>query len=40
MEKGRFTEEQIVSILKEQQAGAKVMDLCRKYGISDAMFYT
>jgi putative transposase len=40
MKKTRFTEEQITAILKEQQAGAKVMDLCRKYGISDATFYT
>lgn len=40
MKKTRFREEQIVSILKEQQAGAKVMDLCRKHGISDATFYT
>ena len=40
MKKTRFTEEQIAAILQEQQAGAKVMDLCRKHGISDATFYT
>lgn len=40
MKKRRFREEQIVAILKEQEGGAKVMDLCRKHGISDATFYT
>ncbi|WP_112415941.1 IS3 family transposase [Rhizobium miluonense] len=39
MKKQRFTEEQIIAVLKEQEAGAKVADLCRKYGISDATFY-
>ncbi|SCB46710.1 putative transposase [Rhizobium miluonense] len=39
MKKQRFTEEQIIAVLKEQEAGAKVSDLCRKYGISDATFY-
>jgi len=38
--KKRFSEEQILSILKEQQAGVKVLEICRKYGISDATFYT
>ena len=35
----RYTEGQIISILKEAEAGAKVADLCRKYGMSDASFY-
>ncbi|NNH28808.1 IS3 family transposase [Rhizobium sp. SEMIA 4085] len=39
MKKQRFTEEQIISVLKEQEAGAKVADLCRKHGISEATFY-
>lgn len=39
MKKSRFTETQIVSILKKQEAGLKVSELCREYGISDATFY-
>jgi putative transposase len=35
----RFTEEQIISVLKEAESGAKVIDVCRKYGISDATYY-
>lgn len=37
--KKRFTEEQIIEVLKEADAGAKVPELCRKHGISDATFY-
>ena len=36
MKRSRFTESQIVSILKEADAGAKIKELCRKHGISDA----
>jgi putative transposase len=39
MKKTRFTETQIVSILKEADAGMKVADICRKHGISDATYY-
>jgi len=39
MKKTRFTEEQILKVLQEYQAGKKVMDICREYGISDATFY-
>jgi putative transposase len=35
----RFTEEQIIGVLKEADGGTKVIDLCRKYGISDATYY-
>ena len=35
----RFTEEQIIGMLKEQEAGAKTADVCRKRGISAATFY-
>ena len=40
MKQGRFSEEQIIAILKEAEAGAKVTELCRRHGISDATFYT
>jgi putative transposase len=39
MKKTRFTETQIVSILKKQESGIKVSDICREHGISDATFY-
>ncbi len=39
MRKSRFSEEQIVGIIQEYAAGAKVSDLCRRHGMSDATFY-
>ena len=39
MRKTRFTEEQIVGILKEQEAGVPTAELCRRHGISDQTFY-
>jgi putative transposase len=35
----KYTEEQIIAVLREGEAGAKVADLCRKYGMSDASYY-
>ena len=40
MKRSRYTEEQIIGILKEQEAGTPVAELCRKHGMSDATFYT
>ena len=39
MKRSRYTEEQIIGILKEQEAGVPVAALCRKHGMSDATFY-
>ena len=39
MKRSRFTETQIISILKEVDAGLSVKEVCRKHGISDATFY-
>ena len=39
MRKSRYTEEQIVGILKESEAGLPTAELCRKYGISEQTFY-
>ena len=39
MKRSRFSEEQIIGILKEHEAGVPVADLCRKHGVSDASIY-
>lgn len=40
MKRKRFTEEQIIGVLKESEAGAKTDDICRRHGISSATFYS
>lgn len=39
MKRSRFTEEQIIAILKEQETGVAITELCRKHGVSSASFY-
>ena len=39
MKRSRFTEDQIIGILKEHEAGVAVADLCRKHGVSNASIY-
>lgn len=40
MKKSRYSEEQIIGILKEHEAGVSTADLCRKHGMSSASFYS
>jgi len=39
MKKSRYTQEQIIAVLKQHQAGLSTTELCRKHGISEATFY-
>jgi len=40
MQRKKYTEDQIIQVLKEGEAGTPVSELCRKYGMSDASYYT
>jgi putative transposase len=39
MKRGRFSEEQIIAILREQEAGSKTVEVCRRHGVTEATFY-
>jgi putative transposase len=39
MKRSRFSEEQIIAILREQEAGLKTVEVCRRHGVSEATFY-
>ncbi len=39
MVRKQYTDEQIIAVLKEVEAGAKILDVCRKYGMSEATYY-
>jgi putative transposase len=39
MKRSRFSEEQIIAILREQEAGSKTVEVCRRHGVSEASFY-
>lgn len=39
MKRSRFTEEQIIGILREQESGQRTADVCRRHGVSEATFY-
>jgi putative transposase len=39
MKRSRFTEEQIIAMLREQEAGVPIAEVCRNHGVSSAMFY-
>ncbi len=39
MKRSRFTEEQIIGVPREQKAGGKTADVCRRHGVSEATFY-
>ena len=39
MKRSRFSEEQIIAILREQEGGSKTVEVCRRHGVSEATFY-